>query len=125
MRNKQLIYKNIDVKIAYKLNAKEVQCKCLNPLCHYTIMDNLLLDLWGFFREKWDKPVKITSGYRCQSHNSSAGVRGVAKSKHTMGSALDLQLPSENKEEFIALAKKIFPYVKDDYATFIHVDVRG
>jgi len=121
---KKYYLKGAAILISYKLNSSEVDCKCDNERCFYTLVDNNLLGLWSLFRAKWGKPVTISSGFRCQTHNASEVVKGSKKSRHTIGSALDLVLPKKDKEEFIALAKKYFPYVIDDYKTFIHVDVR-
>lgn len=39
-------------------------------------------------REKWCKPITVTSGYRCQKLNRAVG--GVATSQHTKGEAADI-----------------------------------
>lgn len=121
MKHRLIIPKEEKVQIAYKLFSNEVACKCNLPTCHFTLIDPELLKLWDYFRVKWGKPVNINSGFRCQTHNVNVG--GAFSSQHTQGGALDLALPNSNTAEFIALAKRIFPFVLI-YDTFIHVDIR-
>ncbi len=49
-------------------------------------------------REKWDKPIKVTSGYRCAALNKAIG--GAAQSQHMKGEAADIVAGSrrENAE---------------------------
>lgn len=52
------------------------------------MMDRKILEMMDLVREKFDKPIHITSGYRTQRHNEEAG--GVPGSSHTKGLAVDI-----------------------------------
>lgn len=49
-------------------------------------------------RERWGKPIKVNSGYRCPALNKAIG--GAAQSQHTKGEAADIVAGSrrENAE---------------------------
>lgn len=57
-------------------------------------------------REWYDKPIYITSGYRCKALNEAVG--GVPTSLHAVGSACDINQGSKTENE------KIFNYIKDN-----------
>ena len=44
-------------------------------------------------RQHYGKPIRVTSGYRCQLLNQKVG--GVGNSQHQYGEAADLSIPSE------------------------------
>lgn len=56
-------------------------------------------------RESWDKPIIVTSGFRCKAVNDKVG--GVATSQHTKGEAVDIDIgtPEQNKELFDFICK--------------------
>ena len=58
-------------------DSSEFACQCG---CGDDRIDPELVDLLEEIRVALDRPVRITSGVRCQSHNESIG--GVAKSAH-------------------------------------------
>lgn len=69
-----------------------------------------------------NKPIIITSGYRCSIHNSRVG--GVKNSQHLQGKAADLYVNGMNNRELTKKAKQVgFTFVKV-YSGWIHVDVR-
>lgn len=106
------------------LNTREFRCKCGRNRCHYFIANEVLLEQYAKLRTDWGKPLKINSGFRCQSHNE--GIGGVEKSRHTLGRAIDISLRGMDAGEvvnFRKLCEKYFPFVKY-YSTFVHVDVR-
>ena len=45
-------------------------------------------------RQHYGKPIRITSGYRCEALNRAVG--GVGRSQHMLGEAADLSVPSED-----------------------------
>lgn len=84
-----------------------------------------LFDIFNEIREKWGKPIKINSGYRCPTYNASIG--GGPLSVHQFGLALDLECSTD--EEVHRLAKLIQQIEPDlrrgEYTgsmTFIHID---
>lgn len=52
------------------------------------LMDKTLLEILDEVREKYDKPIHITSGFRTPAHNEAVG--GVKNSSHLKGLAIDL-----------------------------------
>ena len=119
-RNFYVINKDDKKRIAPFLTHDEFKCKCSDKNCHFTLVDSQLIQSWHKLRKKWDKPLKVNSGFRCQSHNESVG--GTSKSFHTKGSAIDIDTNSMNnsdKLEFISLARDFFKTVLE-YESFIH-----
>ena len=62
----------------------------INNIPSFEVVDNLnrLADYLDGIREKFGKPILISSGYRCPLLNKA--VRGVANSQHLKGLAADL-----------------------------------
>lgn len=58
-------------------------------------------------RDKYNKPIIISSGYRCEELNAKVG--GVSNSAHKYGLAADLDVGgiNENKELFLLIKKMI------------------
>ena len=52
------------------------------------LMDPKILEMLDLARDKFDKPIQITSGYRTEAHNIEVG--GVPGSSHLKGLAADL-----------------------------------
>lgn len=99
----------------------EFRCNCCEELpCGG--MSTKLLDLLDSLREDVGKSVFVSSGYRCESHNTSVG--GVSNSYHVRGMAADIfvvgLLPVEVARRAIACG---FTGI-GIYDTFVHVDVR-
>ena len=67
-------------------------------------------------RNIYQKPIIITSGYRCAALNKLVG--GVANSYHLQGNAADLRVPSQEEAEEIFRILKMIPSV--DVALFEH-----
>ena len=78
-------------------------------------------------RERYGKPIRVTSGFRCLVHNKTVG--GVPNSQHVKGEAADIiPVSSEKikvKSELERLVKIIEELGKFDqliiYPTFVHV----
>ena len=57
-------------------------------------------------RDSYGKPIKISSGYRCQALNKAIG--GVSTSQHLKGEAVDINNGQiENKQLFLLASKMI------------------
>ena len=61
------------------------------------LMDKTLLEMLDDVRDKFDKPIRITSGYRTEQHNEAVG--GVEGSSHTKGLAVDMAC-TNSKDRF-------------------------
>ena len=79
-------------------------------------------------REKYGKPIKVNSGYRCPNHNLAVG--GATQSQHMKGEAADiapagLQVTAYGLQELERLVEIIKQNGKWDqmivYPTFVHV----
>ena len=87
------------------------------------LVDNVLDPV----RERYGKPIRVNSGYRCPIHNRTVG--GVLGSQHVKGEAADIiPVSSEKikvKSELERLVKIIEELGKFDqliiYPTFVHV----
>lgn len=75
-------------------------------------------------RAKLDKPIHITSGYRCPKLNKAVG--GVANSAHVQGLAADIQVKGMSVEElFNTIASSELPYdqVIQEFGRWVHVAI--
>jgi zinc D-Ala-D-Ala carboxypeptidase len=75
------------------------------------------------FRDMVDVPVRVTSGFRCITHNARIGVLG---SQHTLGRALDITADGMTVGEMAVVAEKIHLFRQGGigvYDTWLHVDV--
>lgn len=106
-------------RLSANFHLKEFECKC--GKCPETLVDLDHVRKLQKLREDLNSPIRITSAYRCESHNSAVG--GSSKSRHKEGDATDIQVddmdPSEVQdacEHFDGLGR---------YDTFTHIDSRG
>ena len=122
MSNTQVIMKGSKTILATGLSSDEMDCNCTNPRCHYTLVNDELLERWNKLRTGMAQPLKINSAYRCMAHNESEG--GVADSRHTLGRALDVSFEGVDQAKLTDFAARCFPFIKI-YSTFVHVDIRS
>lgn len=99
---------------------EEFACKCG---CGKADVSSDLVARLDQLREQLGRPIVISSGFRCESHNAAEG--GVSDSAHTHGLAVDIKV-SSGQERFEVLAKVIRGYMFKRIGiakTFIHVDI--
>ena len=89
-----------DFKLTNNFNLKEFQCPC----CGSVKIDSELIQKLQSLREKINKPIIVTSGYRCPSHNKRVG--GENTSYHTQGLAVDITTDYDI-EKLVILAREI------------------
>lgn len=110
-------------KLSNHLDHKaEFRCRCKYEDCTFTLVNPRLLSVFEEFRSNWGSAIGVTSGFRCQRHNSDVG--GALNSWHKKGCALDL-FPHEGElMDFYKSAMEYFSYVLlyEDKG-FIHVQV--
>ena len=89
----------------------------------------LVANLLDPLREKWGKPIIVTSGYRCQKLNRAVG--GASKSQHLSGEAAAIKAvggkPSDNKKLFELVQSSGLPFDQliDEYGyQWVHVSFR-
>lgn len=102
----------------------EFRCKCCGKLPPNGIDPNLVLKLEILRKMLGDKPIIITSGYRCPTHNKK--VNGAQNSQHLYGKAADIVVKGISPSDVYTLAEKVFyDGGLGRYSTFTHVDTRG
>jgi hypothetical protein len=74
------------VRISPHFLLSEFHCRC----CGAVMIFPELLERLEYLRGLWGRPLVITSGYRCKSHNGAVG--GVQNSLHCRGLAADVSL---------------------------------
>ena len=119
-----MISKNSDIQLSVNLHHREISCNCTDERCHFTLVDEKLIESFQKLRNHWGKPIKITSAYRCQSHNKRVG--GSPKSFHSKGQAVDLFVTDQDFDKFKSICELYFKFVlpyRDK--KFIHCDTRG
>ena len=100
---KEFVKSNTAVRLGIDNNPSEDVKKNIELLVE-KILDPL--------REKFGKPIIVTSGYRCKELNKAVG--GAAKSQHMSGEAADIRSvedsKSANKELFNLIIKLGLPF---------------
>ena len=109
-----------NLKVARDFNLSEFACPC----CNLVMLHPKLLAKLVELRNALERPVHITSGYRCPRCNQKVG--GVANSYHCIGLAADIKVKDINLIELLEICENI------DFAgigfyekkNFLHLDVR-
>jgi len=109
-----------NLKVAKHFNLSEFACPCCNLVMLHPKLLAKLMEL----RNTLERPVYITSGYRCPKYNQKVG--GVANSYHLIGLAADIKVKDTNLIELLGYAEEI------DFAgiglyekkNFLHLDIR-
>lgn len=112
--------------ISKNFTSNEFDCKGTN-CCATTKIDGKLVKYLQKIRDHFGKPVTITSGYRCETHNKKIG--GATRSYHSLGQAADIVVSGVSSREVAKYAESIgilgiglYETSKDGY--FTHVDTR-
>lgn len=105
-------------KLSEHFSKKEFACKHCNEIIN---IDPLLIAKLECLRSAiGNKPIFITSGYRCEIHNKKVG--GASNSQHLKGKAVDIWV-KEDMLELTKLADRIFSQGgMGTYKNFIHLD---
>lgn len=106
-------------KLTANFSAKEFDCQC--GKCPETPIDLDHVARLQKLRDDLGCSIKITSAYRCPTHNAAVG--GEKNSIHMKGQATDIQVDGMNPNE-VADACEHFDGL-GRYDTFTHVDSRG
>lgn len=121
------IYKKTD-KTKLSANFKVSEFACHGKGCCSTVtIDEQLVKYVQKIRDHFGKPVTITSGYRCATHNKNVG--GATGSRHAKGQAADIVVKDVAPAEVAKYAESIgilgiglYETAKDGY--FVHIDTR-
>jgi len=108
-------------QISQYLAHSEFKCKCSYDTCTRTLLLDSSLRSFNLTRSAYKKPIRITSGFRCQMHNKD--IKGREYSYHKIGAAFDLSLFGPfTKEELDILDEcaRLYFDVVLRYDNFIH-----
>ena len=116
----QMLNQINDITISPHFNLSEFVCPCCNLVMLHPKLLVKLIEL----RNILEKPVYITSGYRCSRYNHQIG--GIKNSYHCIGLAADIKVKDINLIELLEICENI------DFAgigfyekkNFLHLDVR-
>ena len=119
MANIQKYKKGENIKLSKNFHLSEAECKCNS--CNETLVDLDHVKKLQQLREDLNASIKITSWYRCPSHNKNVG--GSSNSIHKKGSATDIQVSGMHPHEVQDACEKFDGLGR--YDTFTHIDSRG
>jgi uncharacterized protein YcbK (DUF882 family) len=123
--NTRILTKKSTEKFGPFLSAHELKCHCTLTECSITIVSNNLIKCFNNLRDLVQRPLQISSAYRCPYYNDFVG--GSLLSRHQVGEALDIIKPdSIDLLSFEQLALKAgFTYAKRyTNPERLHVDTR-
>lgn len=108
---------------------KELDCKCgckTPPLVEANLIQTA--KHLEKLRKRWGRPLVVTSGHRCRTHNARVG--GASDSQHLYGRAADIVVESPRQGLFVQTAEEIKAYREGGIGTypkqnFVHLDWRG
>ena len=110
-------------------NFKSTEFDCHGSgCCSETLIDEQLVKYLQDIRDHFGKPVKVSSAYRCATHNKNVG--GATSSYHMKGQAADIYITEVKPAEIAKYAESIgilgiglYETDKDGY--FVHIDTRA
>lgn len=125
--NKQNSDNNLSWDDIKHFKQSEFACKCG---CGFNSIDLKLLKILDEIREHFGKPLTISSGCRCATHNAKVG--GVKGSRHVLGKASDIWISGVSKNDLMNKCKE---YVSNGQANYtysnesnmkyaVHIDVK-
>jgi uncharacterized protein YcbK (DUF882 family) len=109
-----------DIDIAKHFKLSEFACPC----CKRVMLHPMLLNKLVEFRAIIQKPLYITSGYRCTEYNQKVG--GIKSSYHLLGLAADIKIEGVSALDLLEIAEMIdFSGIGlYEKKNFLHLDVR-
>jgi zinc D-Ala-D-Ala carboxypeptidase len=112
-----------NLPISQHFNSKEFTCSC--GVCSMQKVERELIKRLEEVRAIYGKPIKVTSGFRCERYQEALRAQGlqtaVGKSTHSEGRAADI-----TGDDLVALelaCTKMFKAI-GVAKTFLHVDLR-
>ena len=117
----QMLNSTNNIKIAKHFNLSEFACPC----CNLVMLHPKLLAKLVKLRNTLERPVYITSGYRCFEYNQKVG--GVPNSYHLIGLAADIKVKDISLIDLLEICEEIgFPGIGFyEKKNFLHLDVRS
>lgn len=117
------------VAVQFSKNFKSTEFDCNGKsCCSKTLIDPKLVEFLQNIRDHFDKPLYISSSYRCVKHNRTIGSKDT--SKHTQGMAADIKVDGVEPAEVAKYAESIGVlgiglYDTDKDGHFVHIDTRA
>ena len=114
------------VKLSKNFNSTEFDCHG-KGCCNTTLINETLVEYVQKIRDHFDKPITISSGYRCAKHNKNVG--GATGSRHAKGDAADIVVKDVAPAEVAKYAESIGILgvgldETDKDGHFVHIDTR-
>lgn len=108
-------------QISPHFKRSEFTCRCG---CGKDTVDAELITVLEQIRNYFNRPVVVTSGYRCPARNEAVG--GAHGSMHMEGKAADIQVAGVYPSDVVKFAEQVMPNGGGIgiYETWTHVDVR-
>lgn len=118
--------KGSNTSLSANLNVSEFACKG-SGCCSTVLIDDQLVTYIQKIRDHFGKPITITSGYRCATHNARVG--GATGSRHNKGQAADIVVQGVTPKKVAQYAESIGIMGIGLYETsadghFVHIDTR-
>lgn len=113
---------NLDAKVSEHFKLREFEC---NDNSRVVILNDELVAVLEKARRHFGKAIKINSGYRTVTYNSSLK-NSSPKSQHTHGNAADIAVSGVKPIDVYNYFSTTYPstYGVGIYNTFVHIDVR-
>lgn len=113
-------YKKTEQKpLSKNFRLSEFRCKCHNPDCTVTKLDDALVEWLQKIRDHFGRSVNVNSGYRCEKHNTYVG--GDPGSHHKKGMAADIRVEGILPAEVAKYAESIGIKRIGLYSDFVHI----
>lgn len=111
-------------KLGKYFTVKEFAC---NDKSDLILINPSLITLLEKIREHFNKPIRITSGYRTPAYNEkliSLGKKAAVDSQHMYGNAADISIEGVPSKEIYSWLNSFHQGGLGLYSSFVHVDVR-
>ncbi len=105
-------------KLSEHFHSAEFSCPC----CDKSKVTGELVSKLQELRDIINKPIYITSGYRCEKYNKKIG--GYVNSPHLLGEAVDIKCKGMSTVTIAMIAYKIDGIRIGLYPNHVHIDVR-
>lgn len=107
-----------NIRIAKNFKLKEFQCPC----CKKVMLDSKLFKGLVTLRVILNRPIRISSGYRCKKENTR--VKGYETSYHLAGMATDIKVKDISINDLADIAEGVGFKGIGIYKKHLHLDVR-
>lgn len=119
--------KGVSKQITANFRSVEFDCRGTDCCVKSTLIDDKLVEYLQQIRDHFNKPLYISSAYRCEAYNTKIG--GAPLSYHVKGQAADVYMTGVKPAEIAKYAESIGIlgiglYETDTDGHFVHIDTR-